>query len=185
LIAFLFLRTSGKKSALRGSGQKMLRESFEKIQKGLVRQAKLVYGRRLISIVLYGSAARGTQRFDSDLDCLLVCKDLPRGRMRRIKEFERVEDSLASLLEDVKKKGMRITLSPIFKTPEEVERGSPVFLDMVEDAVILHDKEDFFAKRLARLRERLAALGAKRIWRGNAWYWDLKPDFRPGEIFEL
>ena len=163
----------------------MLRESFERIQKGLVRQAKLLYGRRLISVVLYGSAARGTQRFDSDLDCLLVCKDLPKGRMKRIKEFERVEDSLGSLLEDVKEKGVRITLSPIFKTPEEVERGSPIFLDMVEDALILHDKDDFFARRLARLRERLTALGAKRIWRGNAWYWDLKPDFRPGEIFDL
>jgi predicted nucleotidyltransferase len=163
----------------------MLRQSFEKIQKGLVREAKLLYGKRLVSIVLYGSAARGTQRFDSDLDFLLVCKDLPRGRMRRIKEFERLEDSLASLLEGIKKKGVRITLSPIFKTPEEVERGSPLFLDMVENALILHDKDDFFARRLARLRERLTALGAKRIWRGNAWYLDLKPDFRPGEIFDL
>jgi len=170
---------------VRGSGQKMLRESFERIQKGLVREAKLLYGRRLISIVLYGSVARGTQRFDSDLDCLLVCKDLPKGRMKRIKEFERVEDSLGSLLGDLKKKGVRITFSPILKTPEEVERGSPIFLDMVEDALILHDKDDFFASRLARLRERLSALGAKRIWRGNAWYWDLKPDFRPGEIFDL
>jgi predicted nucleotidyltransferase len=163
----------------------MLRESFEKIQKGLVREAKLLYGRRLISVVLYGSAARGTQRFDSDLDCLIVCKTLPKGRMRRIREFEKVEDSLGSLLEDIKKKGVRITLSPIFKTPEEVEKGSPLFLDMVEDALILHDKDDFFATRLAKLRERLKALGAKRIWRGNAWYWDLKPDFTPGEVFDL
>jgi len=167
------------------SGQKTLRESFEKIQKGLVKEAKRFYGRRLISIVLYGSAARGTQRFDSDLDCLLVCKTFPKGRMRRMKEFEKVEDSLGSLLDDMKRKGVMITLSPIFKTPDEVERGSPLFLDMVEDALILHDKDDFFARRLARLRERLEALGAKRIWRGNAWYWDLKPDFRPGEIFDL
>jgi hypothetical protein len=55
----------------------------------------------------------------------------------------------------------------------------------VQDALILHDKDDFFARRLARLRERMAALGAERIWRGNAWYWDPKPDFRPGEIFDL
>jgi hypothetical protein len=27
--------------------------------------------------------------------------------------------------------------------------------------------------------------GARRIWCGNAWYWDLKPDYRPGEVFEL
>jgi hypothetical protein len=31
----------------------------------------------------------------------------------------------------------------------------------------------------------LEQLGARRIWRGNAWFWDLKPDYRPGEVFEL
>lgn len=163
----------------------MLKEAFEKIQHELVSEAKLYYGRRLTSIVVYGSAARGTQRFDSDLDFLLVCRNLPKGRMRRIKEFDRVESALASLLDDFKKRGVRVALSPILKTPEEVDKGSPIFLDMVEDALILYDEEDFFAGRLARLRERLKALGAKRIWRGNAWHWDLKPDFRPGEIFDL
>jgi hypothetical protein len=24
-----------------------------------------------------------------------------------------------------------------------------------------------------------------RIWRGNAWLWDLKPDYQPGDVFEL
>jgi len=36
-----------------------------------------------------------------------------------------------------------------------------------------------------RLKARLEALGARRIWRGNAWFWGLKPDYRIGEIFEL
>ncbi len=56
---------------------------------------------------------------------------------------------------------------------------------MTEDARILFDREGFFARKLDRLRERLAQLGAKRIWLGNAWYWDFKPDYRPGEVFEL
>jgi hypothetical protein len=38
---------------------------------------------------------------------------------------------------------------------------------------------------LEKLRKRLTELGAKRVWRGNAWYWILKPDLRPGEVFEL
>lgn len=36
-----------------------------------------------------------------------------------------------------------------------------------------------------RLRARLSQLGARRIWRGNAWYWELKPDLKPGEVFAL
>jgi hypothetical protein len=35
------------------------------------------------------------------------------------------------------------------------------------------------------MRDRLDALGSRRIWRGTRWYWDLKPDYRPGMIFEL
>jgi len=56
---------------------------------------------------------------------------------------------------------------------------------MVEDARILYDRQDFFSRRLDRLKKRLDELGAKRVRRGNAWYWDLKPDYRPGEIIEL
>ena len=55
----------------------------------------------------------------------------------------------------------------------------------VEDTRILYDEGGFFAAVLDRLRARLRQLGSRRIWRGNAWYWDLKPDFKPGEVFEL
>ena len=73
----------------------------------------------------------------------------------------------------------------MFKSREEAERGSPLFLDMVEDAEIAFDRNDFFSNVLDALRMRLAALGAKRVWRGNAWYWDLKPDVKPGEVIEI
>jgi hypothetical protein len=38
-----------------------------------------------------------------------------------------------------------IARSPVFKSPEEVEAGSPLFLDMVDDARILCDPEGFLA----------------------------------------
>jgi hypothetical protein len=78
-----------------------------------------------------------------------------------------------------------VDLSPVFKTPDEVERGSPLFLDMVEDARLLYDPEQFLAGYLDQLRARLQQLGARRVRLGNAWYWDLKPDLKPGEVFSL
>ena len=116
---------------------------------------------------------------------LVVCESLPNGRMKRIEEFQHIEDELDTLLHELKLHGCFVSLSPIIKTREEALKGSPIFLDMVEDAVILYDKDGFFAGVLKRLRIRLDALGAKRVWRGSAWYWDLKPDFEPGEVFEL
>ena len=43
----------------------------------------------------------------------------------------------------------------------------------------------FLAEYLTRLQARLRELGARRIRRGNAWYWELKPDLKPGEVFTL
>jgi len=56
---------------------------------------------------------------------------------------------------------------------------------MVEDARILHDEGGFLAAYLERLRQRLVALGSRRIWRGSAWHWVLKPDLKPGETITL
>ncbi|MFB3904718.1 MAG: hypothetical protein ACE15E_14805 [Acidobacteriota bacterium] len=40
-------------------------------------------------------------------------------------------------------------------------------------------------RQLRDLKDRLARLGARRVWQGNAWHWDLKPDYKPGDVFEL
>jgi predicted nucleotidyltransferase len=137
------------------------------------------YGKRLISLVVFGSVGRGTPRPDSDIDLLLVIKDLPNGRIARVREFAPIELALSNAIKS------HFDLSPVFKTPQEIANGSPLLLDMVEDSRILFDRDDFFQRAMKNLNERLQRLGARRIWRGNAWYWDLKPDYRQGEIFEI
>ncbi|MFW6180901.1 MAG: nucleotidyltransferase domain-containing protein [Spirochaetota bacterium] len=163
----------------------MLKERFEQLVQALVSEIKCVYQGRLVSVVVFGSVGRGTQRFDSDVDILVVAENLPRGRIRRIEEFEEVERKVEPQLEALREEGIHSRVSAIIKNPQEAEAGSPLFLDMVEDARILYDREGFFGSRLDRLKKRLDELGAKRVRRGNAWYWDLKPDYRPGEIIEL
>jgi uncharacterized protein len=163
----------------------MLKENFRELQQRLLKEIRSFYGRRLVSVVIFGSVARETYRYNSDIDILIVAEDLPRGRMKRVKEFSQVEDQVEPFLESLQKEGIDTYISPVFKTPGEVESGSPLFLDMVEDACILYDENDFFRRRLDRLRKRLKELGAKRIWRGSTWHWVLKPDYKPGEVIEL
>jgi len=143
------------------------------------------YGLRLVTLAAFGSVGRGVPRPDSDIDLLIVADPLPDGRIRRVEEFEIVEKKLRTPLSEAQSSGIYTYLSPIFKTPAEVRRGSPIFLDMLDDARILYDRGGFFARELEKLRRRMAELKAKRIWKGDAWYWDLKPDFRPGDIFEI
>jgi len=163
----------------------MLKERFKELQDKLLAEVKSFYGDRLVSFVVFGSVARETYRFDSDIDLLIIAEDLPKGRMKRVAQFLTVEDRIETFLESLRKEGMNTYISSVFKTPEEAEMGSPLFLDMVEDASILFDRNGFFSKVLERLRNRLKELGAKRVWKGNAWYWILKPDYKPGEVIEL
>lgn len=158
---------------------------FEDLVRTLLGKSVAFYGNRLISFVIFGSVGRKAMRPDSDIDFLLVVNDLPRGRLRRVGEFEAVENEMRAQMEEARRRGIFAELSPVFKTPSEVRSGSPLFLDMVDDSWILYDQENFFHKELDRIRARLKELGAKRIWKGNAWYWDLKPDYKYGDEFEI
>lgn len=162
-----------------------LHRTFESILKEIPRAALAVYGDRLVSLAVFGSVGRGVPRFDSDIDLLVVATGLSRRRLARVEEFAAVEELLAPVLARAAAAGVKTALSPVFKTPKEVQAGSLLFLDMVEDARLLYDRDGFLAGFLAGLRERLRVLGAKRIRRGGTWYWLVKGEYTPGEVFEI
>lgn len=162
-----------------------MRKEFATLTGKVLEEVKKVYADRLVTLAIFGSVGRGTPGYHSDVDLLVVAEQLPEGRIRRVEEFYAVEQALEKELRRLVKQGIYTRLSPVFKTREEVRRGSPLFLDMIDDAVILYDREGFFASFLRDLRSRLSTLGARRIARGGAWYWDLKPDFKKGDVIEL
>ncbi len=151
----------------------------------LLRECEAYYGERLVSFCVFGSVGRGTMHQGSDIDFLIVAEPLPMGRVARVREFSEVESRLAGTLARNRREGVSTELSPVFKTPEEVQMGSLLFLDMLEDGRILFDRNDFLKGEFAAFRKRLERLGARRIRKGDAWYWILKDQFTPGEEFSL
>ena len=163
-----------------------LLQRYDEILTALLVGLRAVYGARLVACAVYGSVGRGTPREDSDVDLLIVARDLPAGRVARVEEFLPVEARLESMLAAAQSGLGAIALSPVFKTPEELAAGSPLLLlDMVEDARLLYDPEGVLRRCLDRLRSRLQELGARRVRHGGGWYWELKPDLEPGEVFTL
>lgn len=157
----------------------------EKLESALVRECERLYGERIVSLVEFGSVARGRICFESDLDLLIVFDPWVNDDRAHSVEFRAIRQGLGSEAAACEEAGWQVRLSPIFKSRAAVEYGSFLFLDMVQDARLLIDRENFFARRLDRLRERLRELGSKRIWEGETWYWDLKPDWQPGDVIEI
>lgn len=146
------------------------------------------YSDDLLSVVLFGSVARGTANKESDIDLLVVSSSFPSSMHFRMKELtpiimklERSEEFL-----ELRRQGYVswIQFHPL--RPDEAKKTRPIYLDMIEDGVILLDRNSFIEKVLLSVKAKLNRLGAKRIVLGdNSWYWDLKPDIRKGEIIDI
>jgi hypothetical protein len=62
----------------------------------------------------------------------------------------------------------------------------PYYLGMLCGHVVLRDSGGFFAGVLDRLQRRLQELGARRYVDEDGYeYWDLKPDWKPGDVVTL
>jgi len=162
-----------------------MREPYKTLIEKLVEALKKRYGERLVSLVIFGSVARGDMRKDSDIDLLLIIDSMPRSRLERQEEFMEVEKEIEEYLNELFDEGFFVDFSPIIKTPEEARKVSPLYLDMVEDAVIVYDKNDFFKSILDYLKTKLEEMGSKRVRIGKRWYWILKPDYHFGEVIKI
>jgi uncharacterized protein len=136
------------------------------------------FGSDLMSVVLFGSRARGEARPESDIDLLVVIRGLPG---RRFERYQGWRDLARSVSPEFGRDA-----APILLTPEQAGQVKPYYLGMLSGHEILFDREGFFAGVLDRLRRRLVELGSRRYVDPDGYeYWDLKPDWKPGDIVRL
>jgi hypothetical protein len=142
---------------------------------------------KLVSVVLFGSVARGEADMGSDIDLLVVAKNF-KPFISRFDIFNEIEKDLktSKAYRDLKEKKLGTLISPIPHTPEEIKTNPPILLDIVTDGIILYDTDNFMDMHLTALRKKLGKLGARKIFLGKGrWYWDLKPDYSLNEVVEL
>ena len=147
---------------------------------------KELYAETLVSLALYGSWARSAATQESDIDMLIIAKDLPPSRGKRMRRFEAVD---AVTLDSRRAVWGPITpapeIAPLIKTPAEIEAGSPLFLDMTDWRDILFDRDHYLQRYLAALKERMRMNGTERRMAKGGYYWIYKPDLQPGEVVTL
>lgn len=144
-------------------------------------------GEQVVAIVLYGSVARGKASMESDIDLLLVLQEAPPVYWQRLQPLLPILRRLRkqSCWNEVKARGLHPELNILVLSLEEADQNRHLYLDMIEEAHILVDKGGIFQSRLNLLQERLRELGARKVKRDGAWYWDIKPDLKPTETVAL
>ena len=148
----------------------------------LVTMLRNEMGDRLVAVGLYGSVARGEARSDSDIDLFVVHQG---SRVAARTDFARVvltlEDDPATAR--LKASGIPVFAAAFFRAEETLPDTPWMLFDVAHHGIVLFDPHSVLEQKLASLRERLAELGSRRIeLPDGSWYWDLKPDMRPGEI---
>lgn len=138
------------------------------------------FAQRIVSLALYGSFARGDYKENSDIDLLLVIRDFRWDESLSVDQADRLVHRLWEL------KHIHHSIQPYALTPEQAAIHRPIYLDMVEDAIIFYDEDGLITNVLEEMKQKLLTLGATRLrLPSGSWYWDLKPSMREGEIIEI
>lgn len=142
---------------------------------------------RLVSIVLFGSLARGDVHRYSDIDLLVVVDGIPKEYAERIK-------LLAPIIEKVSRYRIKLWLEKkiypdiniILLDREDASINHPFYLDLVTDALIIYDRDGFIENKISQVRSKLTELGAVKIGLPDGrYYWVLKPGLKWGEVVDL
>ncbi len=163
----------------------MMDSRFSKIVEDIKNEAVKLFEENLKALILFGSVARNTAHKNSDIDLLFVFEKLPTKRYERTKLIVKLEEKIDSQLSNMRKEGQATCISPVIKSIEEASYLCPLYLDLLEDAIILFDKDKNFEKTLSRLRIALDKTKGRRIWKGKRWYWELKPNVKFGELIDI
>jgi len=142
-------------------------------------------GGRLLAVALFGSVARGEAGKTSDLDLLIIHRGQP-GAM--LDDFLRILRELRQSPEyrSLQDRGFLPDPYPVFFTREQLAGHPWLLLEVLDHGHILLDREGLLGEELGRLRKRMEILGTRKVvLPDGSWYWDLKPDWKPGEVIEL
>lgn len=135
----------------------------------LVEAYKSYLGDELITIVIFGSRARGDYKENSDFDILIIADNLPERHLARMGY---IREPLLNFDEKVQ---------VLAKTPEEFDSVfPPLYLDIALDGKILVDKDRFMENRLRKLKKIIRDSSLYRIKKDDEFLWQWKSPKKPG-----
>lgn len=114
----------------------------------------------LVAVALFGSAARGETDPRSDLDFLVVLRGIPKTLERRYEVYKPIHDAITSQHRQVKDVTV-IDIDEEYINDENAEISS-LMLNIISDAVILHDPSGKLATFVNEGRRLIETAGLER-----------------------
>jgi len=168
-------------------------EFFEKIPKffrdylkSFLTYLKEELNKDLISLIIYGSVARGTWNRQSDIDLLLIVSN------DFFNQFN--EDKISEITINFYNKSREVNLYDNYKnhsiqiltlSKNDLKKFRTLFYDIALDGIIIYDKNNIGIDLLTRHRKRIEKMGLKRIFLDkNDFYWERK-NIEFGEVIDL
>lgn len=122
----------------------------EFIERKIIEEMKRYFGSELVSVVLFGSQARGTADEHSDIDLVVIAEGIPYDWW----EQKEIINELT-----MSPKLFALPVSIILKSPEVVKASldavQPLLFGILKSYRVLYDPENFFETQAQIYRERM------------------------------
>jgi len=102
-----------------------------------------VFAERIISIVIFGSYAKGLSTPESDIDILLILEDKV--------NYEDYEKFFLKIEMPLTEKYGLIKLSPVIRCTDNISEKTSILWD--ESNIILYDKDNFFSNIISKIKD--------------------------------
>ena len=146
----------------------------------LHRARKLV----LSGLWLFGSVATREARDDSDVDLVVVAKSLT-GRRAEMTGTVYASLDIARERQFLYQNGVATDLSIYALKEEELRRFYPLLLDVVEDGIVLYEREGILTRAAGLLRARWSEVGMRREKLSKGWMWTIPSGQEVGKPLEV
>lgn len=141
----------------------------------------------LLSVILFGSVARGQWNKESDIDLLLILADETPSTPELNQELTEItiDFETKNVLLDAKGNILYCPIKEVAFLVKELEHFRTLFYDISVDGIIIYDRFKVGKNFQEKIRNRITEKGLKRVDAGdNIFYWKHKA-IKFGEIIEL
>ena len=108
----------------------------------------------LISVVVFGSAARGEAGVNDDIDVLIVTEKFE--KVGRDEVIDSIEENLKMSEDyfDLVENNLATNINSLCLTQSEIENNPSLIKDVIQDGFMIYDVNDFMEEKLEQMRKK-------------------------------